>query len=1219
MDLSPEALGMDLAEEKAPAQPSVVPDLSPEALGMDLSPEALGMDVEAPKEAYEQSFTPFVKDQAKLIGDYWGKKIPEVTEKIGEQYDKIPSPIKTSLEVAAIPAKSAFSVLNKAIDVSSRVAGTTIAGATYYSKYLGFDPLDSERIRKEADEADIRQGLNIDSKTGEAKPRFFNVSLGTDLIQKPMQRDLVKYGQNLQKLENPVARLGGDVLEGSAPAIAMVGGIVGEAYLNPLSLVRVGTLSKAGVALEKEGKLAGNVAQQMAKGERNLISLKLGDRAGKGGLGVDIESRTIAPQAISKVQEGLVKLEQTRAGQAARYLTTASGWGTVDNALPDAVIAKKLSTQRTKNVMTKADTILKTNKIDVNNPNTMKALYAYLDQPSIHVSDDIIPRHVVKAISQTLDDELAFAYKAAEGVGVPTPQFKPGSGFRDSERYVPRGSFISKSQELRLQEKFGDLLKLEKYGDEARALGGGASGGSKVDVGFLQQRSKLTREALNDEIKKKFGIEDYFHSDPVLAYGEKIDEVYNATIQKKFLDDISNKFPESDVDWLLAKKAANEKIKFMRAKGEIPPTDLLRTANVRIGGTNIRLGDINIKTNEGVRRLSPKAVDAIRKLNPDGEFQITKALVPGPVADLIESTFVRPDVGLVGATAQTFVKLFKTNVFFQPGFHLRNWWESFGRAHSADVKVSEIYKGMKDLGILSKSKNMSAAEKSILNEWRAVGPVKGITSDVKVAGVNIGSEDAYTKLIKMRENVKIEVSKEMMKSENPLNRFVNGLRHQGATGSFKTLWGKKKEFLSPTDNPLYNFSRTVNESGEEVFRYTYYKKLRLEGYDQASALKKIDNTFMNYDIVRSKAMSPMGQVVAPFMNYAVKNAETLGAMLLQKPASYGTFGPGGYLERAITQWGNLDPDIVPKLKENMPGYLADHVLAPFLPGSEAVLEEKDYVKQLLNWSFGGKEGMDLLVRLPSNYHGLRMLDPTQLEDMSGPLIRAGIAFLGVDPFTGKPIPLATDPDEGAANRTEAMLGELGNAINPIPYNVIGAGQAMIEKQFPKWEENFINLGFEPRVAEFFFGKKNLETHQKRMQKRLVKIKSFYLGTATHMGADFQVRMMVNAKQLRDKVSAWKYEREKDRMSQGELERRIEEALKVYEKRVDDLDKSATELDLRYDMAAGNQKMPQLIDADLSGVSRDVKDDFDDNDPAEDAMDDALGTDLIDGTIPTTGE
>lgn len=1149
----------------------------------------------APAEAYQPTVTPFIKEQTVEAKD----KLAKVITWAGEKWDALPNAAQTAVKVASWPARKAFGAMQYSVDLASRVAGTSIVGATYYSKYLGFDPLDSEQIRAQADADDIKYGTNVDTATGERKTRYFNISLGQDLIQKPLERDLIKYGQELQKSPSKAANITGDILEGTAPAIALAGAVVGESYLNPLSMVRFGQLTEQGLALAKEDALVGNTAQQLARGDRSLLSLRLGDKAGVGGLGVDIESRTIAPQVLSKVQEGLIKVEQSKAGQGLRYITTLSGWDSADEGVRSLVTAEKMSASRTRKVMLKAESILAQDGVDTNNPELMKSLYKYMDQPSTHVDESLISRQTVQNVTQALDDELALRYKIAEAQGIPAPQFKPGTGLQDSERYVPRGTTISKAQELKLKEEFGPLLDLPKLGEEARALGNAPKGGGMVDSGFLKNRSKLTKDAINAEIEKNFGIKDYYHSDPILAYAQKIEQVSKATNQKALVDQIATKFPETRAEWLLAKSAANSQIGVLRGAGEIPATDLLRTANVSVNG---------------VRPLSQKAINAISRLNPFAEvgeaFPVTRSLIPGPVADLIESTFVRPDPGFSGAAAGAFTKYFKANVTFSPGFHLRNWYRSFTRANAADVEMSDIAKSMKVLW----TDKATPAEKALAEEFHSFGDVHGMLTETNVAGETFSGKDIQSNLMKMREGVKIQISQEMLKSENGFSRFLNGLQHQAATGSFDKLWGKTKEFISPTDNPLYKFSRTVNVAGEDVFRFSLYQKLRNEGYTAEAALGRVNNTFMNYDIVRGTVASPMAKVIAPFMNHAIKNAETLGTMLLQKPATYAKYGPGGYLERAIGQWGGWDPYIVPKLQDELPGYLADHMGSILIPGGPNILKEKDFVKQLMGRWYGSPEDLELLVKLPSNYHDARMVNPFYMDELQGPLVKAGIAAMGVDPFTGEPIKLANNPDVGASEKLKAAMAEVAQGVNPWPSNLISAGQAEIERLFPDWEKNFINRGYDDRTAEFIFGKKYLDSDRNRMESRLNKIKSFYMGSAsTKLGADLNTRQIVYVKQMRDEQKFWVDKRKKGEITPDKMQAEMDRISDRYDKKMDDLDAVRDEFDRRYDKARGNNPDPKFVPMDLNTVPKDTTDDFDDTTPEENAEDATKAKNLIDGT------
>ena len=702
-----------------------------------------------------------------------------------------------------------------------------------------------------------------------------------------------------------------------------------------------------------------------------------------------------------------------------------------------------------------------------------------------------------------------------------------------AENYVPRGAHLSDKQKLSLAKTLEDL-------EEAKVIAAKASGvknPSSADLSFLKKRSKLSRENINAYIEKEYGIKDYFHNDPVLAYNQKIEALDRAANLKKFADDVINHFPKDESLWPKVQRAAQDKL----ASGSADNT--VR----RFAYTNT----------DSLQPLDPTAIQKLQKLT-GRDLSLMK--FPAPVADLINGRFrsytSQGFLNKMQMGLQAYNKGFKGAVFFNPGFHLRNHWESIGRSYNVGLSPSEVMSGINDIW-----SGPSPKDKRILESFdKLIGSHQSQLNHEFFDDVNTQTRNVMSNLEKRRQMSKIQVSRDMLQSDNPFKRFVDSVKYQARTMSKDKFYKFLKDQFTVkdnvlVDNPVYRFSTAVNEYGEKGYRYAYFKKLVKEGYNEEVAAQKVNDAFMDYSRTRQFSKNGAVQMIYPFINYAVKNGETWGRMFAMKPAAAFAFGPHGAIERSLKEWGGGDPEQADRIQSEMGPFYGDHFMLWALPYQEDVLKQKDYVKQKINKMMTAtndtQAGRDLWLKLPSSTHGLRMLDPASLDEMASPLMKAGLAWLNKNPITGEQLVTPGSKDEYKI-RGQAALKELWNPIYKgiVPTRVLEAARGEINKMWPDLRDDILDLGFSKEFTNTVLGNNWTTRDREGAQKALDTIKTFWMGTTTK--SDLAIMGTIDAEERIFKEEAQRLESQMTSRGTNWFKKEYKSLLEHYHTRLSNL-------------------------------------------------------------------
>jgi len=446
-----------------------------------------------------------------------------------------------------------------------------------------------------------------------------------------------------------------------------------------------------------------------------------------------------------------------------------------------------------------------------------------------------------------------------------------------------------------------------------------------------------------------------------------------------------------------------------------------------------------------------------------------------------------------------YMRAWKNNALFSTGFHIRNQAENIGRSMAVGTTPLDLSKASAAM-ILDRGPWRKWSD-----EFQTMTKGMGLTSmEVK------GGNPYYAAGERAGQATKdLFSTPELLERDNAMKRLYGSLQNAAVNGETRGFLKKLKDTANPrskesgflSDNPFYRFSAKAGENMENTHKLAYYARLREQGFNPQQAMSKVNGTFMNYTMTRGGVRRLQNAV--PFANYMIKNAETTFRLLAMKPAAAFAFGPGGAIERSIHNWSEWKPDQVDQVRDMLGGnYYTDAILGPILPGSEAMIQNKDLMRDLVTkiMGIGGKgEGYVTWAKLPSNYHALLQANPTNMTEMSSPLIKMAIALRGVNPFTGDPMRYSGTKQQAL----DSLVAAADIAQDPIKLKTIWNGaRPLMDSIDEDYMKMIDNLGMPDGALKLNGESLKMD---KKSQEAFMKIKSLGTGGATKLNVDFFLR------------------------------------------------------------------------------------------------------------------
>lgn len=1027
--------------------------------------------------------------------------------------------LSTGLHAAGSVAKGALDFVGGAVNVADRVAGTAFSAGTDAFNYL--DPV-ADVIDKQLNEnhvslmqaAQARQAISGEDKS--LFNRVFPVRLIEDIGTPTTVRAVTGAGQYLQTSDDPETKEAGKLLQYVAPAAGIVGGIALFEGL-PGSFATFGELTDAGVAAEKAKALAPTIAEQVAQGQKNLAKFSVGP--------YDIGSTNFgtvgkaATQAVSKLS---VAFDASTVGKAVSKISTDTFFPEFNQARDEYSMQKNQLQAQTKqffrNMGSKADAL----GIDTEDPEVLSTLTKGLDNPA--KLNGVVDADKVENFYSYANGELQTAVKNSRmnGIEVPIKDFSAAEDGTASERYVPRFASPDKLSEFRTAKTVFEATKGAQLGQLESILGdaslaetmaqdlGAKSGGSSMG-NFLKERNPMNTESMNAAVESKLGVKDFFSTDPIQAYGEKIHDINNTVIEKNFVQRVRDQFATSDAELIQKKMMAQQRASQALAEGRVVSPVDLRMSGLK---SEEMMGYANMPANVRAK------LDNLARIAPDTLGDIKGLQVPQSVGQqLIENLAPQRLQGIQAGAVMT-QNLFKAFLTTNPGFYIRNWFQSATMAGAAGVGIADNVKAF--AGMIMDSGEWAARDEEFQGMKRGYGAFGGI-------------DDGLSSVGQLRQVAKVEATIEDLAGDNPYKRLMYQFRQMAGTNAWKSWLSDLKAggIDAIRENPAFKVAASIGEGGSEIPQFAFYNKLRDAGYEPEIAMQKVKDQFLNFDNTRlaTKQLS----MFTPFVNHAIKNAEVTMRILAQSPRMAMTWGRDGAFQRAVENWAGWDPEQAQKTRQIFgKGWTNDQIYLGVMPDKsmQGLEQNQDLLKTIMYKVYGdAPAGAQLQLSLPSNLHALTMLDPTKLDEMSGPLVKAGIALLGTDPFTGKPLQ-STDTYNGWVNRLQTAGAQFLDPM--IPRTTLNAARGIMDKLHVEWSANAARLGMSPEAASVFFPTPEAQANVNKMQKAMVKVSTLWRGSYTQLDQDMGFRIMGKMKAMQDAQKSADYSFKAGKLGQSAI-------------------------------------------------------------------------------------
>lgn len=1053
----------------------------------------------------------------------------------------------------------AFGGLGEVLQMSNRIGGTAIADVVDpVAKLLN---LDSINLMANARQRDLQEGLTKPNELSfdSVFPVRLLEDVGVPLGQKPVEI----FGDYLQTSGSKNIKEIGEVISGLAPGVGMGTGILASLELDPLSITKFGILTEAGIAAEKAGQLETGIARQVENSQRNIMEFRLGGivhpEVSLGGTTFG----TVGPKIINKASNVMAMAEMAHLPnvvktygdiyplQWVRNFMSRSSLIGVNNLVEQRMIedhgVEFAQSRLYDGAVAKAGSL----GLDLESPAVKKDIYNFFDNPTQYRG--AVGKEKIAPLFDYLNQELKNEVDLTRAVGIPVPE-KAFSGYSEaelfqmknsnmtaaknleqqladeslnettrehikntvdrlrqeaqnmgnaqdfSERYVPRGVSPSKRQAYLAAKQVKDVQEGAQILEDLEGLQVGR--GAKSDS-FQRLRSMKTREAMNAEIEAQTGVKEFFHDNPIQAYGDKIAELKRARMDKKFVSGILGEFGTTDAGYVQSIVNSKARVDWAELKGFAPNHDDLIMSKVDPGDvtTLARLPEDARMRLRAIARLSPELEGA------------ENVKLPGIVGDYVGSVLSRPTDGAIKGSLLAFQNLTKSAMFANPGFLLRHAWRMVGRGMAVDVGVADNIKSF--LGIVKGEGDWAERLPDFFERSKALGLASPTELQAESA-----SQGLYETALK--NSPKIEVNSELLSQPHSLSQAQSAIREMGASGKFKGFLSDLRSsmrdgVLDPKsvirNNPVFRLSSMLTQNAELMPKFAYFNKLIDDGYTADLAMQKTNRIFMNFEQIRNSTRS--ASTIVPFANFMVKNTETLFEVMAQNPRNFAALGRNGAFQRALENWGGWNPEKTNSYREEFGVWANDWILLPVMPGHDAIMSEKDWLKQtMFKWFAQDKpdaegkpinqlEGAQLWLRLPSNSHALSIMNPLNLADEMGPMVKAALALVtGNDPFTNAPIP-GNGTDAQWRERGKVAMQHLSEPFAPM--TTINAARGIVSQLWPSYEKSLMNMGFPEGMLKSIFGDRTNMEVNKRISKSLSVIKSLWLGGAKQMDLDMFFR------------------------------------------------------------------------------------------------------------------
>lgn len=997
------------------------------------------------------------------------------------------------LKAGAGTGKAILNVAGSAFDKVNRVAGTGLA------KVIDLDTAIDATNPSLVAEAEKRQLISGEDHS------LFNRTFPVRLVEDfgdVAKNAITGIGENIEKSStDPNLKEAGKFLQYVAPAAGIVGGLM---LFDKLPAPSFGQLTEAGIEAEKSGKLASSFPEQLEQGHRSIAALSSGGETISTGFG------RVGKQVANKAANLSVSFDASLAGRALSKISTDTSYPEFNVARDDFNLARNQNQAIVKKFTRGLDTKAEILGIDLGDPEVTRKLTKALDTPSQFAKEFGADKAENFFNYANGEVQKAVVNAAKNGIVIPMKSFAPALSEAEgldvatlSERYVPRYATPDKVAEYKRALDVKDTLNASERAElvgiadeytaaEKAAKDLGAKGAGSGLGNFLKNRDLRNTASMNAMIEDKLGIKDFFTTDISRAYAEKINNINQTVIEKNFVQNIRNQFATSTEELIEKKVTAQERIaEAIRNNTAVNPTD------IRI--SNLKRDDL-VGYGSFPESLRNK-LDKLSEISPDTLGNIKGLRVPREVMDHMVENLAPQKQHLLVAGALTTQNMFKAFMTSNPGFYVRNWFQSFTMGGAAGVNTADNIKSF--AGLVNESGPWAERKElfeSLKHGYGAYGKI----------------EESASSVSNLQKLSRVEATVEDLAGDSALKRLWTNFRQMAGTDAWKGWLSELKNsgVSSVRENPIFKVASTIGKGGEEIPQFAYFNKLMDEGYNAEQAMLKTNKQFLNFENTRDAIKK--ASMFFPFANHAIKNAEVTMRILAQSPKNAMYWGRNGAFQRAIENWAGWNPDNAQKTREMFDrGWTEDQIYLGVMPNEsyKALDQNKDLLKTILYKVYGSApNASQMTLSLPSNIHALSMWDPTHIDEMTGPFVKSGISLLGTDPFTGKEYVA-----NNTYNETQSKLSKVADQfLDPmIPKTTINIAKGMMDKLHSQWADNAAKLGADDTAAKVLFPKteQELQRAQKDVSKALVKATTLWRGSYTQLDQDLGMRIMGKIKDM----------------------------------------------------------------------------------------------------------
>ncbi len=1074
-------------------------DPTPESLGLETvgpTPESLGLETEEPKGVFGKTEEK-LKSGVGFAENAWDKT-KDVFNSAGETLrNTVPGDyVDVAKEAVMVP----FKAIGKVVEAVDKGVGTVAAKA--------LDPMIqlTERLTGQQETSLMKAAEAREAAT--PRPgvigQYFPVRLIEDIVE-PAARELTNYaGEKLEGYDSKTAKEAGQLLKYVSPAVGFGAGLM--AFGEVADIAKFGQLTAAGVEAEKAGELAGSMAERIAAKQQNILNLKAGPLKAATSFG------EFGLKAAQKASNMSVAFDASSLGKTLNKFTTYSNYPTVNYALDKISLKRNVNESYIKQLDKAYDAQANKFGLDLADKEVQSTLQKAFDNPSKFTGTDLVSKEAAEGMYDYMNTSLQIAVQKAKksGIEIPEKLFTGAEG--ESERYVPRVANREALNQMQASRVVAKAVKDQQLGeyngildelDEASSIAEkmGVRNTSRASGDFLRLRDIRNTESMNAMVKENFGVDNFFSTDISQAYLEKIHSINKSVAEKEFVKSVTDQFGLGPAGNLVKKTEADARIaEAVKAGGVISPEDLrisrlgeAKTSLAQdIGISKMRPGAVqnDLVSFEELPRGVRSKLQGLERMAPDEFKGIMKSAAPREITDRMAEILAPERLQGLTAGAVGVQNVFKAFVTQNPGYYSRNWFQSYVMGRANGVSIPEMIKSF--AGKVA-DKGKWAGERPDLYEGLSRG--MGSYGDI---------EQQLSKVQEMRKVAKVEATVSELAGDSAMKEMWVQFRQMNSTGSWKEWLNdlRTKGSGEIRNNPIFKIASGIGHGGEDIPKFAYFNKLMDAGYDAETAMSKVQKQFLNFENTRLATKKAAG--VFPFINHAIKNVEVTMRLLADSPGTAMMYGPGGALQRAIENWAGWDPDQTSNYRDMMGPWAHDQILLTVMPGKEDMNAHKDLLRDIVNkmWS-GAPEGSNAILTLPSNYHALTMWDPSAVDSQTGPILKAGIALFGIDPFTGKPLQ-SVESQGGLYERMSAAANQIMDPM--MPKTTINLLKAGVDKLGEAWASNASKLGNSEDMSKAILTDQQSQRAQKQIAKALVKTATFGRGTFTQLDQDMIFRI-----------------------------------------------------------------------------------------------------------------